>query len=352
MHRCTQSIICYMYTHTHTHTHTLTCINYTGGPAVGGSMGTTPPAGWLPALPTFGRTGMVLPPGGPPPLIRLPASSSASMSVPTIAPLVTTGMFMGHTLLPLPPKLVKKIVSLEYVDMSELRPESWLMEEEGQQQGKCCHAPHRKKSPVKDILTWVQCFASYVSVLAQPYPSKMPQLMAYMCTIIRIEKDFEDNAWQNYDMRQAAITKSLEWGNIEPTLYSMAVTGHSKRRERCFSPDHHTHACPIQQQQQPGLWVQQPNRVMSTRCHNTGLNIYLKIDQGLQSGSRSRISATCLMPGRETDAITRSAGLHTAVQYVGAITRGPDATGKDSRWRRNIEEWREELRGPPLGLAL
>ena len=255
-----------LHVHTHTHTHTLTCINYTGGPAVGGSMGTTPPAGWLPALPTFGRTGMVLPPGGPPPLIRLPASSSASMSVPTIAPLVTTGMFMGHTLLPLPPKLVKKIVSLEYVDMSELRPESWLMEEEGQQQGKCCHAPHRKKTPVKDILTWVQCFASYVSVLAQPYPSKMPQLMAYMCTIIRIEKDFEDNAWQNYDTayrRQAAITKSLEWGNIEPTLYSMAVTGHSKRRERCtycFSPDHRTHACPIQQQQQPGLWVQQPQQ--------------------------------------------------------------------------------------------
>ena len=86
--------------------------------------------------------------------------------------------------------------------------------------------------------------------------------MPYMCTIIRIEKDFEDNAWQNYDTayrRQVALTKSLEWGNIEPTLYSMAVTGHSKRRERCtycFSPDHRTHACPIQQQQQPGLWVQ------------------------------------------------------------------------------------------------
>ena len=159
-------------------------------------MGTIPRAGLLPTLPTFGRMGTVMSPGGPPPLIRLPASSAAaSMSVPITAPLVTTGMFMGNTLLPLPPKLVKKIVSLDYVDMSELRPESWLMEEEGQQQGKCCHAPNRKKT---DILSWVQYFASYVSVLAQPYPSKMPQLMAYMymCTIIRIEKDFEDNAWQ------------------------------------------------------------------------------------------------------------------------------------------------------------
>ena len=121
----------------------------------------------LPAMPTFGRMAVDQPAGGPPPLIQLP-TSSASLSMPTSAPLVTTGMFMGHTLLPLPSKLVKKIVSLEYVDMAELRPESWLLEEEGQQQEKCCHAPRRRKMPVKDILTWVQCFASYVSVLAQP----------------------------------------------------------------------------------------------------------------------------------------------------------------------------------------
>ena len=51
------------------------------------------------------------------------------------------------------------------------------------------------------------------------------------------------------------------------------------------------------------------------------------------------------MLGRETNAITRSADLHTAVRFVGAITRGPGATGNDSRWRRNVEEWRKGLRG-------
>ena len=83
---------------------------------------------------------------------------------------------------------------------------------------------------------------------AQTYPQKISQLMAYMCTIIRIEKDFEDNAWQNYDTafrRQAACTKSLEWGMIDPTLYSMVLTGHSKWKERCgycFSADHAPHS--------------------------------------------------------------------------------------------------------------
>lgn len=168
---------------------------------------------------------------------------------------------MGHTLLPLPAKLVKKITNLEFVDMAELKPESWILEEEEKQPAKCCHTPSRRRTPVRDILTWVQCFASYVSVLAQSYPGKISQLMAYMCTIIRIEKDFEDNAWQNYDVafrRQAACTKSLEWGMIDPTLYSMALTGHSKRKERCgycFSADHRTAGCPIQMQQHPWQWM-------------------------------------------------------------------------------------------------
>lgn len=58
------------------------------------------------------------------------------------------------------------------------------------------------------------------------------------------------------------------------------------------------------------------------------------------------------MPGRETGDITRSADLHTAVRYVGAITRGPGATEKDSKWRRNIEEWEEELRGTSSSVCI
>lgn len=45
-----------------------------------------------------------------------------------------------------------------------------------------------------------------------------------------IEKDLEDNAWQNYGRafrRQAASTKSLEWAMIDPTPYSIALTGYS-----------------------------------------------------------------------------------------------------------------------------
>ena len=49
----------------------------------------------------------------------------------------------------LPPKLVKKILHLEYVDMTELLPDAWLTQEEDQ---RCCHSLHRpqRREPVTD----------------------------------------------------------------------------------------------------------------------------------------------------------------------------------------------------------
>ena len=122
----------------------------------------------LPSLPTLSILAPAATPSTsgqtPPPLVPV-TSMAGSWTMPqgTMA-IVLGGMFMGHTLLPLPTKLVKKITNLEFVDMAELKPESWLLDEEDRQQAKCCHTPSRRRTPVRDILTWVQCFASYVSV--------------------------------------------------------------------------------------------------------------------------------------------------------------------------------------------
>ena len=45
-------------------------------------------------------------------------------------PTMPVGMFMGDSMLPFPDSVVAKICKLEFVDMSELRPESWLLDEE------------------------------------------------------------------------------------------------------------------------------------------------------------------------------------------------------------------------------
>lgn len=75
------------------------------------------------------------------------------MAPPTVATPQTTGSnslqtSIGATSSSLPPKLIKKILDLEFVDMSELVPDIWRFQEEDD--GKCCHQPRRspKRGPV------------------------------------------------------------------------------------------------------------------------------------------------------------------------------------------------------------
>ena len=42
---------------------------------------------------------------------------------------------------------------------------------------------HRGRK-VTDLLTWLQCYGTYISVMASAHPSRVPELMAYMITII------------------------------------------------------------------------------------------------------------------------------------------------------------------------
>ena len=76
----------------------------------------------------------------PPPLIPLNQISlttnpmvSCSVSPPTQTlpqqVTVSTGMFMGNAMLPLPEHLRKRILNLEYIEMADLHPEAWLFEE-------------------------------------------------------------------------------------------------------------------------------------------------------------------------------------------------------------------------------
>ena len=99
----------------------------------------------------------------------LPISSSR---VPT----PSSGIYVSEGLPPVPPKLAAKIMRWEFVDMAEMLPEFWSntkSEDEDQKP-----APSRRTRQVTDIFTWIQCFASYTSVLAGRYVECVPEMMA------------------------------------------------------------------------------------------------------------------------------------------------------------------------------
>ena len=130
--------------------------------------------------------------------------------------------------------------------MAELVPDNWRFQEE--EQNKYCHQTKRlRRGPVTDILLWIECYASMVAVLSSGFLQKTPELMAYLKTIVRAHRSFLEDGWVTYDScyrRKAAITKSLDWGQVDFTLYNETFTGRARFIARCTFclSEHHTSA--------------------------------------------------------------------------------------------------------------
>ena len=204
----------------------------------------------------------------PPPLVSINQGSQAHLAASQMASIMASqsqatppatgpgapgmpaGMFMGNTMMPIPEHLATKILSLQYIDMSELRPEAWLFEDEPAEKS-LASLFKRRKEPITDILVWVQCFASYVAVLVQKYPQCTPHMMAYLATIVRCQRRFEGMGWVLYDTayrRRAAKQKDLNWSAIDSSLFNTLFTGRAKTSAKCthcLSEDHGANYCPM-----------------------------------------------------------------------------------------------------------
>ena len=103
-----------------------------------------------------------------------------------------------------------QILAYKFVEMSDLIPEkleapttevpSFIIE--GRSIVPTTTTSSRKKNEIGDILTWVECFNSYIAVITASRPERARDLLAYMALIIRIAKQFPGRCWFNYDRVQ------------------------------------------------------------------------------------------------------------------------------------------------------
>ena len=144
-------------------------------------------------------------------------TSATAVSVPT--PVASAGLLLGQGLAPLPAKLVKKIIALEFVEMADFMPEAWLLDESAMEAQLRC-----QPGPVTAILQCIQCFATFASTLSTAYPGTTAELMAFMACIVRCHQDYEGPAWVLYDLafrRRPEMTKDLKWSVVNTSLFNL-----------------------------------------------------------------------------------------------------------------------------------
>jgi len=132
------------------------------------------------------------------------------------------GLLLGEALPPVPPKLANKLKKGHFVEMQEMLPDMWLAAENGD-------PPQRgSRHQVMDIRVWAQCFTTYVRVIAEDEPERVPDLLDYIINIIRAS---QGSAWLRYDgtfRKQVAVSGKKSWGAYNSSLYAMCYTGKPK----------------------------------------------------------------------------------------------------------------------------
>ena len=184
-------------------------------------------------------------------VLTTPAGPSHLSSPPLTPPTPASSASIPGAAL-LPPKLVSKILRGEFIEMREMLPDAWVMDD---QPTSCCRSSKpRRGGLITDIQLWVEGYASLVAVLTTEHPDKAPHFMAYLKTIVHASRNFEGSAWASYDAayrRKAASTQSFDWAVIDSALYSEAFTGRARTLPRCrycLSDTHHSQECPTHHQ--------------------------------------------------------------------------------------------------------
>ena len=158
-----------------------------------------------------------------------------------------TSVFIGEGLPVVPGRLAERIRKWAFVEMHELLPE--LLTNHNAEEGRERSRARAGRKRTLDINAWLQCFGVFVSVVAKESPEAVPELMAYMGTMIRASQEYEGAAWATYDVgfrRQAAATGQRDWSRVNSSLYAICFTGRARRGQRCelcLSAAHRTAEC-------------------------------------------------------------------------------------------------------------
>ena len=166
---------------------------------------------------------------------------------------LTHPFIVGAALPVVPAKLVRKILTGEFIDMSDLLKDN--MESERRRRGTdnsgTPSAGTTSRREVPDILSWLHCFSLYAAVICDKYPQKARELWAYQAMMIAENRRCGGRGWLLYDTafrQQVWSIEKTDFSQLNQALYSttfLAYGGKGQFCSRCLASDHTQDDCAL-----------------------------------------------------------------------------------------------------------
>ena len=256
---------------------------------------------------------------------------------------------LSEGLAPVPAKLVAKILRGEFVDMAELLRDNLEALRRGSLQdpmtGDATPAK-RLRREIPDLLSWVQCFGTFMAVVASQHPVKLRQLLAYQTIIVREARRCGGKGWLAYDTmfrQQVAGDDKADWSKLNSSLYAvsfLAQSGKGRSCTLCMEADHAEEECALARptthdfKQGGGHAVRQPpsgsgNAYGSRFPRGREKMVCMAFNQGDCAYMHCKYSHSCMKCGSRAHPVIRC--LSSGVECEGARRSGRDWRPPSSR---------------------
>ena len=163
---------------------------------------------------------------------------------------------LSEGLPPVPCKLVARILKGEFIDMAELLRDNLEAQRRASavaQVGAAAASNAKSRREVPDLMSWVQCFGTYIAVVTSQFPHRIKELLAYQTLIVREARRCGGRGWLAYDshFRQQVVgNEAADWSRLNQSLYAVTfITQGDRDRTRscvvCLESDHTEEQCAL-----------------------------------------------------------------------------------------------------------
>ena len=221
----------------------------------------------------------------------------------------------------IPTKLLKKMHNWEYIELSQLLPQSSSHDAAMDAQRFALFPGFelvrvKPQKMIANIGDWMKCFTTYVVAMAIKFPESVTEMLAYQLVIIKASQQYDGLYWRVYDIHfrvNAAASGNRKWSQLDTDLYTRFFTGRAREVPYCLLCDaiSHTDAqCP----QNTGRKRPQPSHALLTAKKRkwSGNVCFSRLAlASLQTASMST-SAACALEITQLSSVLNLPQLHQA----------------------------------------